>query len=678
MSRAGTILRVDLATGKVEREATSAYVQDFVGGGAIGAKLIWDGVPPDVSGKDPKNMLTFNTGPLTGTLFGNKCEVMAKSPQLANSPVMTAGLGGQFASEMKFAGYDHLAITGKANEPVYLFINNDNVEIRDAKHLWGLETQQTQVRIKEELKDPDVQIACIGPAGENQNVYAMILHDIQNGACREGLGAVMGSKNLKAVAVRGTKGLKAGDPEACKDLWDKFFHEVKEGRGSVFARLSFREGLAVHVGDYGKFKDRGTWGYYESFVAPPMKKEETMADFVTKYKVHNVGCSFCPIQCGQNYNVPGVDTGGGSCMFFEGYRFLVKSHDTTLWWRASAKAQRYGIEVNSIANITGWLMLLYEKGLITAKDTDGVPMEWGSQEAVMTVIDKVSRAEGFGKLFVDGAVPAAKVIAGGKGLGLLNQDRNRLSGAWHLAMGARRTVLLGGPGATRLTRWANQTVFMHPMHTDMEGIIPWYARELGISNEESEKLIQGWASEWTEKQVGDRDAWRPESVRKKGAYLAASENTISACDISGHCDFLSERGPHFGAQRVGVEEMAQWISATTGTVCTKDMLLDAIQRKRLLEIAYNLLCDLSRAEEEVSYVKALDPVPDGYHKGNAIDLEKSAEVGAEYCSHRGCDPATGLPLREELERLGLGDVATRLGPLLAGPAPEAPSPQSPT
>ena len=162
MSRTGTILRVDLTEGKTERESTSKYAREYIGGPGIGSKLIYDQVPPDVSGTDPRNMLTINTGPLTGTLLGNKCDVTTKSPKITNSPLVTASFGGQFASEMKFAGVGHIVITGKAAEPVYLFVENDRVEIRDAGHLWGLDTEETQVRIKEELKDPDVQIACIG------------------------------------------------------------------------------------------------------------------------------------------------------------------------------------------------------------------------------------------------------------------------------------------------------------------------------------------------------------------------------------------------------------------------------------------------------------------------------------------------------------------------------------
>jgi len=161
MSRAGTILRVDLTDGRIEKEPTSRYARDYIGGPAIGSRIIYENVPPDIHGNDPRNILTINTGPLTGTILRNKCNIVTKSPKITNSPIVTAGMGGQFPSEIKFAGYDNIAITGKAAGPVYLYISNDTIEIRDARHLWGLDTEETQVKIKEELRDPEVQVACI-------------------------------------------------------------------------------------------------------------------------------------------------------------------------------------------------------------------------------------------------------------------------------------------------------------------------------------------------------------------------------------------------------------------------------------------------------------------------------------------------------------------------------------
>jgi aldehyde:ferredoxin oxidoreductase len=364
MSNAGTILRVDLTEGKIERDLTSSYVRDYVGGLSIGTKILWDGVPPEITGTDPKNMLIFSTGPLTGTLLGNKCVLIAKSPIYTNKTIGNAGMGGQFPSEMKFAGYDHIVITGKADEPAYLFINNDDVEIKNAKHLWGLDVYETQTRIKKELKDPDVQIACIGPAGENLVAFSLVLHDIENTASRVGHGAVMGSKNLKAVAVRGTKGLKVADPEAFMALWKQYYEYYTAGRGRYIFKALNREGVAIHYDHYVD-KDTAVWGNFDSFVVPNRKKEEEISDFMNKYLAGRIGCAFCPAQCHENYNVDGVG-GGATCMFYTGFRWVVKNKNLKTWWKLNQLCQRYGMETLSASGITAWLMDLYERGIITA------------------------------------------------------------------------------------------------------------------------------------------------------------------------------------------------------------------------------------------------------------------------------------------------------------------------
>ena len=159
MSYAGAILRVDLTDRKIEKEPTSSYVREYIGGLSIGTKLFWDAVPPKVPALDSRNMFIFSTGPLTGTLLGNKCAVITKSPLYTNQIMGNTGMGGHFPSEMKFAGYDHIVITGKSETPVYLLVNDDEVEIKDAKNLWGMDVHETQASIKEELKDAEAQVA---------------------------------------------------------------------------------------------------------------------------------------------------------------------------------------------------------------------------------------------------------------------------------------------------------------------------------------------------------------------------------------------------------------------------------------------------------------------------------------------------------------------------------------
>jgi aldehyde:ferredoxin oxidoreductase len=240
MSNAGTILIIDLSARTIERIATSGYAKAFIGGAGVAARLFTECVPSDTRAFDEKNMLIFSTGPLTGSLFGNKANVCSRAPEQPNHPYVHCGMGGQLPSEMKFAGYDHIVIKGQSETPVYLSIYNEDVRFVDAGHLWGLDVYKTQAAIRSECRDPDVRVACIGPAGENRVVNALILHDIEHTAARGGMGAVMGAKNLKALAVRGTKGLRVADPKAVRKLWQEYFDYYTKGKGGFTTRLAAR------------------------------------------------------------------------------------------------------------------------------------------------------------------------------------------------------------------------------------------------------------------------------------------------------------------------------------------------------------------------------------------------------------------------------------------------------
>jgi aldehyde:ferredoxin oxidoreductase len=659
MSRAGKILKVDLTDGSIEKIPTARYTRDYIGGPAIGARLIYEHVSPGVRGKDPENMLTINTGPLTGTLLGNKCNIMAKSPKMTNSTLVTAGMGGQLPSEIKFAGYDNIAITGKADGPVYLFIENEEVEIKDAKHLWGLDTEEVQVRIKKELKDPDVQIACIGPGGENGFVGSCIIHDIQNSASQGGHGAVMGSKNLKAVAVRGTKGLKIADREAFLALWQEYWDGNTTGRNRAYMLTSHKESLSTHADEYA-LKGMAQWGYGPdaSFIVPEVKKEDLLGEFDRKYRVGSIGCTFCPTQCKANYDVPGLTSGGCNCFVYATMRYPVKNLNTKVWFKALDKLQKYGMDCNEITGIAGWLMLLYQEGIITAEDTDGVPMEWGSEEAIMTLIDKIAMGEGFGRHFNDGIVPAAKAIADGNGFFLACQDRNFSVPV----MLPERGVTLSGVGGTKMLQLATEFIWFHPPY-DRHGGYALFAPIFGLTEQETLALTEEWLSEFAEKRTGNPDAWKPEVVKGKAPYVAATENIISASDLAGNCDGPTARTPHAGCIW-DVEHVAGAIAAATGERCTTEKLLETVQRRRLLELSYNILCDQmigDLADMSPALMRTnIEPVPDGPFKGQAWDLEGSIQAGEEYCTLRGVDPDTGVPTREALEKVGLKDVADRL------------------
>jgi aldehyde:ferredoxin oxidoreductase len=656
MSWSGTILRVDLTEGKIEKEPTSKYVKDYIGGALIGTRIFTEEVPPDTRAYDPKNLLMFNTGPLTGTLFGNRVIVATKAPERANNLYAFVGLGGQFGSEIKFAGYDHIAIKGKAEGPAYLFINNDSVEIRDAKHLWGLDVFETQQKLKKELEDPDVQIACIGPAGENLVVYAMIVHDINNTAARR-VGAVMGSKNLKAIAVRGTKGVKVADPKALLALYDEFYDGITKGEARPFATMLHKEGISRQIAE----------AYIYAYGAPIPEEvpHSPMIDFVKKYMVGPIGCAFCPIQCHQNFSVPGIGNAGTNCVNYFGliYQAMYDPTDFEIWWERTMLANKYGLDSLAMDMIGGWLMELYKRGIITAADTDGIPMERRNRKAITSLIEKVAKKEGFGALFADGIVPASKKI--GKGhLEFADQYNNNFPYGW----------VEYAPDLGPVAKYRSGEVERVPGFADGYGNIPSYAETLGISPRQAAELIDKYASDASERITGDRNLWRiPKYDKRISKMVVEKENEILLGDITGHCEVTSSYLEHYG-MRFNIEHYAKWLSADIGIKYTPDQLREAANKLRVVTDAYNALCTIMIGEEPV-LAKPIEQLASFPVPGRPKDPKELRKVQIDYSLARGYDPETGIPTREVLEKLGLKDVADRLAAVASPPAEQSSKPK---
>ncbi len=642
MSRTGTILRVDLTKRTTERDSTARYVKDFIGGVGIGARIFSEEVPPGTRCFDPENALMFDTGPLTGTFFGNKGNFSSKTPEQANHPYVHVGIGGQFPSEVKYAGYDHLIIKGKAETPSYLFINNDIVEIRDAKHLWGLDVHETQRKIKEELKDPDVQIACIGPAGENLVVYALILHEIQNTSSKHGLGAVMGSKNLKAIAVRGTKGLKIANPKEFMTLYDEFFDDITKGRGRLFAKMLHTEGISRQIAE----------GYQYCYGAelPETLPPSPMLDFVNEYRVRPIGCAFCPVQCAQLFSVPGIGNGGTMCVCYFGLLWQ-KGYDVSdlkLWWKRTMLVNKYGLDSLSIDMLFGWLIDLYKEGIITAADTDGIPMELGSDTAITALIEKLAKREGFGKLLAEGVGPAAEKIGKGS-LQFADQYNNTFPYG----------IVEYAPDIGPVTPYRVVEVERVPGFADAYGNVPSYADIDGISPKEAAKIIDGWCCDASERVTGDREFWRtPKYSKNVSKFAIDKENEFLVNDVTGHCEVKSTYLEHYGMQ-FGPEHSAKWLTAATGSEYLPEKLYEVSNRIRTMIDAYNVLC--ARAIGEKLFIgKSIESLVSFPVAGRPTDPEELKKVQRDYCNARGYDPMTGVPTRERLEQLGLEYLAEKL------------------
>lgn len=662
-SRAGKILILDLTTGKTETRPTSEYARDYLGAQGIAYKLFFDMVPPDTHPYDPANMICFNVGPLTGTLLGTRCQITTKSPMNSNYALVDSGVGGSFPAELKFAGYDHVVVKGKAKEPVYIHIENDDIEIRDATHIWGLDTQQTQDAIRKDLGDPDVQIACIGQAGENMVVWASIVHDVSDTCAHGGYGAVMGSKNLKALAVRGTKGVKIADPQYFKQIWDLEWyglHNINEGRGGS----EWVGQVLAHHGDTEHYElwfdnDMWPWGFPgRTFITPPRpdgkdmyNSEHSLVPFRNTYG-YNLGCAFCPFQCQNGYVVPGIGCSGATCFLHMMFRGTLKNQDLGTWFKAVSKVNHYGMDCIDPSWILGWLMDLYERGLITAEDTDGIPMEWGSEEAILAFLDKVALQEGFGKLFKDGFEPAARVIAGGEGIGTATFVANSAMPFYFLDV----ETMPAGPVGLRILRTLPHFMFAQPP-ADRNAMYQLIATYYDMSEEEAYLLQEGWLEQFCIRYCdGIKDAFRFKEPRGAAYYYAESDVGTLTADLCGHCDWKSDRGAHLD-NKWGPAQASEDLNATTGEGWTEEKVRDAVRRVQFLQHSYNYMCEHVNAHPVFvgkEFIRSLAAaVPNGKFKGDKLDIKMSAECGRLFAERLGFDGESGFPRMEELERLGM-------------------------
>jgi len=336
-------------------------------------------------------------------------------------------------------------------------------------------------------------------------------------------------------------------------------------------------------------------------------------------------------------------------MWYTGFRYAVKNMDLKVFWRVGTLSQRYGMDALCTTGITAWLMDLYEQGIITAADTDGIPMEWGSEKAMTAVVEKIARREGFGEILADGVLPAARRI-GKNAVKHAVQYRNMNIHPGFSPIDASAGINMI-PGASE--------VWNHPPGGDFYAIYPLYSQELGISDEEARQLAGDWLSDFAERSTGDRDSWREENYEKYADYIIVNETAISACDIAGHCDWMSDRVPQAGMWW-GPSEVAQAVAAATGTSTTSEMVVDAHKRRRLLELTYCKLCERAFGERDEMPLKLMKPRPDGKFKGHTFNLGKLPVTVNRYFELMGIDAETQLPRRAELERLGLKEVADML------------------
>jgi len=418
----GKMLFVDLTKGSHEvLDLTEETAKQFIGGYGIGAKVLFERMKPGSDALGPDNIVGFTTGPLTGTgaLLSGRYTVVCKSP--VTGGWNDANSGGFFGPELKKAGFDAVFVQGASKTPVYVWINDGEVEIRDAAHLWGKDILETEAALKDELGENRLRAAMIGPAGEKLSLISAVINDTHRAAGRGGCGAVMGSKKLKAVVVRGTGNVPVADPEKLKAANQEIMDTIKNGPAaqvadafSTFGTTMMTAGNAVS-GD-SPVKNWGGIGLVD-FGEAAKSFEGAVMD--PKYRFRKYACANCPLGCGALYDVkegkwPVGETGRPEYETSAAFGCLMLNGNVEALLKCNHICNIYGLDTISAGATVTWAMECYENGILSKKDTGGIELTWGNAEAIVqTTQEMADQSTEFGKLLALGSAGAAEQI--GKG-----------------------------------------------------------------------------------------------------------------------------------------------------------------------------------------------------------------------------------------------------------------------
>lgn len=614
---AGKFLYIDLSTGQIKTELIKEELaEDYIGGNGFGAKLLYDLVPSKADPLGDKNILVFSVGPLQGTIMpasNSRTVVITKSP--LTGFFMDSYFGGQFGAEFKYAGYDALIVSGKSDKPVYIWIDDDKVELRDASHLWGLKTIDTQIKIKEELGSSNIATATIGPAGENLSLISCTISGVR-AAGRGGTGAVWGSKNLKAIAVRGTKDVRVNNIEAVDKYLKEYTDKIKSNPGT---------GVKLPTnGTTGGIRVNNTLGLLgtRNWQTEVFENVDNISAEAIKEKVFvkHDACFGCIIGCGmltktKSNNDKDVITVGPEYETLWALGSNCGVDDIKSIVMGDRMCDEYGIDTISMGATISFVMECYEKGLLEREYFEGMedlePV-FGNAAAMLRMIKLTGNNIGVGTKLSKGVKKLAKEIG---------------KESYKYAIHAKGLEI--------------------PAHSGRgyPGIAVSYATSnRGGTHQDGRS---------TAERVGKVDI---NQIEGKGYYEVDVQRmtTIQDCIIC--CRMLESV---LGMINI-TENHTELLNTITGMEKTVDDLIEIADRVYALERAFNIREGASRADDTIPYRFMNEPIPEGPAKGKYMSEEVMSKLIDEVYEKRGYDKITGAPTYETLKKLKLDFVADDL------------------
>ncbi|MBW1801579.1 MAG: aldehyde ferredoxin oxidoreductase family protein [Deltaproteobacteria bacterium] len=611
------IAEVDLAKGTVTAAAVPPDLRKkYLGGRGVNMFLLSRVYSPDLDPLSPENPLIFGGGLLTGTLgFGSRTNVTAKSPESGH--LGDANMGGEFGSELVKAGFGHLVLRGRSDKPVYLFIKDHTIEIRDATRLKGLDTVETQKLIRQELGDSRIQVACIGPAGENLVRFASVRTGLKNSASRTGMGAVMGAKNVKAVAVRGTLDIRISDPQRYLGYYLNQLKKLMETKwakalGQLGTPLLFKYGnlmgiLSVHNNQLTTLGEQG---------------KALEAEALETHSTGMMACTGCPVHCRhrivlKNGPYKGLRGEGPEYASVGSLGSKLGNLDLEHIIYAVELCNRYGLDTISTGTYLAWAMELYQRGIIDQALTK-MPLGWGDREAILELLHLLAHRKDFGNILAEG--PFAWPSLGEASRNYLMEIKN-----FPIEMTDERLPKSFALGMATSTRGA-----CHMRSRPSLDVI-------GLPAPVLKKLYGGDVSSDLSSYSGKaRMVWWHELLN-------------AVCDALGYCRFLTVfSSPH----ALQFRQFSRLIEYATGLHLTPTELRTAGERIYTLERTMLVKDGLSRKDDTLPRRYFDEPVPEGPAKGAVISREAFNAMLDEYYELHGWDE-NGIPKDRTLRRLGI-------------------------
>ena len=504
----GNILRINLTKRAVSVEPTAALNERFPAGMGVNNWLLLQETPVGKEPLDPDNPLIFTAGALVGTMAATACRMTISCKNVLTGGFGAANAGGNFAPEMKYAGFDHIVVTGRAERPVFIDINDGDVTIVDAGELWGKTTWETEAALRTQLDRPTLELLSIGPAGENMAAAACIIVSRTRSASRCGVGAAMGSKNLKAIAVSGSGTLKVAEPKAfmAESLaMQRYLMGVdttknlrKFGTGTSFEAWNALGSIPVR-------------NYQATQMAPDEADNIATAVKEQKYIDKSFGCFACPIMCSQYQRVktgPHAGTRGEKIESQDYWDFAAKLgiSDPAAVLALSELCTQLGLDNTNATNPIAWALECFQRGLLTTADTDGLALEWGDVEVVSTLLNKIARREGIGDLLADGSLAAAERLGRDSerfAMHMKGQDlaeEMRVFKGWALAIAVAErggTHTQGGPLTERMPLQAELSTERFGVPTAFDPTSYAHKAELVITTSVCTIFWRSWAFAFT-------------------------------------------------------------------------------------------------------------------------------------------------------------------------------------